>query len=118
MRTPNVLLTARDNNVKKVIYASSSVYSDTPTLPKTEDMISHPRSPYTLTKLVGEYYCRISQQIYSLPTICLRYFDAYGPRRSLDLQYAAVIPIFIARVSQNKHSIIYGTISKAGTAPL
>jgi len=63
---------------------------------------------YALTKLAGEYYCYIFQQIYGLPTICLRYFNVYGPRQSLDLQYATGIPIFIARVSQNKHPIIYG----------
>jgi len=107
--TLNVLLAARDNNVKKVIYASSSsVYGDTPTLPKREDMISHPQSPYALTKLVSEYYCRIFHQIYGLPTICLRYFNVYGPRQDSDSQYAAVIPIFITRLSQNKPPIIYG----------
>jgi len=107
--TLNVLLAARDNNVKKVIYASSSsVYGDTPTLPKREDMVSNPQSPYALTKLVGEYYCHIFHQIYDLPTICLRYFNVYGPRQDSNSQYAAVIPIFIARVSQNKPPIIYG----------
>jgi len=107
--TLNVLLAARDNNVKKVVYASSSsVYGDTPTLPKVEDMISHPQSPYALTKLVGEYYCRIFHQIYDLPTICLRYFNVYGPRQDADSPYAAVIPIFIARVSQERPPIIYG----------
>jgi len=107
--TVNVLLAARDNNVKKVIYASSSsVYGDTPTLPKREDMISYPQSPYALTKLVGEYYCYIFHQIYDLPTICLRYFNVYGPRQDSDSQYAAVIPIFIARLSQDKPPIIYG----------
>ena len=107
--TLNVLLAARDNNVKKVIYASSSsVYGDTPTLPKREDMVSNPQSPYALTKLVGEYYCRVFHQIYDLPTICLRYFNVYGPRQDSDSQYAAVIPIFIARLSQNKPPIIYG----------
>ena len=107
--TLNVLLAARDNNVKKVIYASSSsVYGDTPTLPKREDMVSNPQSPYALTKLVSEYYCRIFHQIYDLPTICLRYFNVYGPRQDSDSQYAAVIPIFIARLSQNKPPIIYG----------
>ena len=107
--TLNVLLAARDNNVKKVIYASSSsVYGDTPTLPKREDMVSNPQSPYALTKLVSEYYCRIFHQIYDLPTICLRYFNVYGLRQDSDSQYAAVIPIFIARLSQNKPPIIYG----------
>ena len=107
--TLNVLLAARDNNVKKVIYASSSsVYGDTPTLPKREDMVSNPQSPYALTKLVGEYYCRVFHQIYGLPSICLRYFNVYGPRQDSDSQYAAVIPIFIAKLSQDKPPIIYG----------
>jgi len=104
-----VLLAARDNHVKKVIYASSSsVYGDTPTLPKTEDMVPYPQSPYALTKLVGEYYCHIFHQSYNLPTICLKYFNVYGPSQDSDSQYSAVIPIFITRVSQGKPPIIYG----------
>jgi UDP-glucose 4-epimerase len=107
--TLNVLVAARDNNVKKVIYASSSsVYGDTPTLPKREDMPPNPQSPYALTKLVGEYYCHIFHQMYGLPTICLRYFNVYGPRQDPHSQYAAVIPRFIARVLQNEPPIIYG----------
>jgi len=77
--TLNVLLAARDNNVKKVIFASSSsVYGDTPTLTKTEEMIPYPQSPYALTKLVGEYYCNIFHQIYDLPTICLSRNPYFG----------------------------------------
>ena len=107
--TLNVLLAARDNKVKKVVYASSSsVYGDTPTLPKREDMPPNPQSPYALTKLVGEYYCRIFHQVYSLPTVCLRYFNVYGPRQDPTSQYAAVIPRFIARVSRGNPPIIYG----------
>lgn len=107
--TLNVLLAARDNQVRKVVYASSSsVYGDTPTLPKREDMTTNPRSPYALTKLVGEYYCRIFDQIYRLPTICLRYFNVYGPRQDPDSQYAAVIPRFIARVFRDNPPVIYG----------
>jgi len=107
--TLNVLLAARDNNVGKVIYASSAaVYGDTPTLPVSENMYPHPQSPYALTKLVGEYYCRIFHQIYSLPTICLRYFNVYGPHQEPNSEYAAAIPKFIARVSQDEPPIIYG----------
>jgi UDP-glucose 4-epimerase len=95
--------------VKKVIYASSSsVYGDTPTLPKVEDMTPNPQSPYALTKLVGEYYCQIFQRVYHLPTICLRYFNIYGPRQRPDTQYAAVIPQYIARVRQGNPPIIFG----------
>ncbi len=71
-------------------------------------MVSNPQSPYASTKLVGEYCCRVFHQIYDLQTICLRYFNVYGPRQGSDSQGATVIPIFIARVSQNKPPIIYG----------
>jgi UDP-glucose 4-epimerase len=107
--TLNVLIAARDNEVKKVIFASSSsVYGDTPTLPKKEDMTPNPQSPYALTKLVGEYYCQVFQEIYHLPTIYLRYFNVYGPRQDPDSQYAAAIPRFISSVWQDKSPIIYG----------
>jgi len=107
--TLNVLIAARHSKVKKVIFASSSsVYGDTPTLPKVEDMTPNPQSPYGLTKLVGEYYCRLFQQIYHLPTICLRYFNIYGPRQNPNSEYAAVIPRFISKVWQDKSPIIYG----------
>jgi len=71
-------------------------------------MVSNPQSPYALTKPVGEFYCCIFHQIYDLPTICLRYFNVYGPRQDSDSQYAAVIPISLTRLSQNKPAIIYG----------
>jgi len=107
--TMNVLLAAMDNHVKKVIYASSSsVYGDTPTLPKREDMPPNPQSPYAVTKLAGEYYCRVFQEVYGLPTVCLRYFNVYGPRQDPNSQYAAVIPRFISRVSQGEPPVIYG----------
>ena len=107
--TLNVLLAARDNGVKKVIYASSSsVYGDIPTLPKREDMIPNPQSPYAVTKLAGEYYCHVFRQAYALPTACLRYFNVYGPRQDPNSQYAAVIPRFIKRVSQGSSPIIFG----------
>ena len=107
--TLNVLIAAKDNGVKKVVYASSSsVYGDTPTLPKREDMPPNPQSPYAITKLTGEYYCRIFQQIYGLLTVCLRYFNIYGPRQDPNSQYAAVIPKFIKRVSEGKPPIVFG----------
>jgi len=105
----NVLLAAKDNGVKKVIYASSSsVYGDTPTLPKTEDMLPTPQSPYAVTKLCGEYYCQVFEQVYDLPTVCLRYFNVYGPRQDPDSEYAAVIPKFIRRALDGKPPIIFG----------
>lgn len=107
--TLKVLLAARDNGVRKVIYASSSaVYGDGAILPQSEDGSLDPQSPYAVSKLAGEYYCRVFQEIYGLPTVCLRYFNVYGPRCELDSQYAAVIPGFISRVSRGEPPIIYG----------
>jgi len=107
--TLNVLLAARDNKVKKVIYASSSaVYGDTPTLPKREDMPPNPQSPYAVTKLAGEYYCQVFYEVFDLPTICLRYFNVYGPRQDPGSQYAAVIPTFIDRLFKDEPPIIFG----------
>ncbi len=107
--TLNVLLAARDNKVRKVVYASSSsVYGDTPTLPKREDMVPHPQSPYAVSKLAGEHYCRVFQEVYGLATACLRYFNVYGPKQSPDSQYAAVIPRFIRWASEGSPLIIFG----------
>ena len=107
--TLNVLLAARDNGVNKVIYASSSsVYGDTPTLPKREDMVPLPLSPYAVTKLAGEYYCRVFHQVYGLPTVCLRYFNVYGPRQDQNSQYAAAIPRFIKQCSEGSSPVIFG----------
>jgi UDP-glucose 4-epimerase len=107
--TLNVLIAARDNAVKKLVYASSSsVYGDTPTLPKTEDMIPNPLSPYAVTKLTGEYYCQVFTKIYNLKTVCLRYFNVYGPRQDPSSAYAAVIPLFINNVLSGKSPVIFG----------
>jgi len=107
--TLNVLLAARDNGIKKVIYASSSsVYGDTPTLPKVEDMIPNPQSPYAVTKLTGEYYCQVFRQVYNIPTVCLRYFNVYGPKQDPESQYAAVIPKFITSIINGQGPIIFG----------
>lgn len=107
--TLNVLLAARDRGIKKVIYASSSsAYGDTPSLPKREDMLPNPQSPYAVTKLAGEYYCQVFKEVYRLSTACLRYFNVYGPRQDPDSQYAAVVPRFIKRALQNKPPIVLG----------
>ena len=107
--TLNVLVAARDAEVKKVIYASSSaVYGDTPELPKREDMKPDPKSPYAVAKLAGEYYCRVFNEIYGLKTVALRYFNVYGPRQDPSSDYAAVIPNFVNRVMAGKEPIIYG----------
>ncbi len=107
--TLNVLVAARDNHVNKVIYASSSsVYGDTLPLPKREDMLPNPLSPYAVTKLAGEYYCQVFHQVYGLPTVCLRYFNVYGPKQDPNSQYAAVIPLFIRRTFEGESPIILG----------
>ncbi len=107
--TLNALLAASENGVRKVIYASSSsVYGDTPTLLKSEDMPANPLSPYTVTKVTSEYYCRVFQEVYGLATVSLRYFNVYGPRQDADSQYAAVIPRFIKRVFRGEAPIIFG----------
>lgn len=107
--TLNILLAARDNHIKKVIYASSSsVYGDTPTLPKKEDMTPNPLSPYAVSKLTAEYYCDIFTRTYALPTVSLRYFNVYGPWQDPTSEYAAVVPKFITSMLNNKSPIIYG----------
>jgi len=84
--TLTVLMAAKDNGVSKIIFSSSSsVYGDTPTLPQREDMPPSSQSPYAVSKLTGEYYCRVFQQVYALPTVCLRYFNIYGPRQDLSI---------------------------------
>lgn len=107
--TLNVLIAARDCGVKKVIFASSSsAYGDTPELPKREDMNPNPLSPYAVTKLVGEYYCNVFNEVYDLKTAALRYFNVYGPKQDPYSDYAAVIPKFIKRIHEEKPPIIYG----------
>ncbi|NOR77662.1 MAG: NAD-dependent epimerase/dehydratase family protein [Methanophagales archaeon] len=107
--TLNVLIAARDCSVKKVIFASSSsAYGDTPELPKREDMNPNPLSPYAVTKLVGEYYCNVFDDVYDLKTAALRYFNVYGPKQDPHSDYAAVIPKFIKRIQEGKPPIIYG----------
>ena len=107
--TLNILLAGRDNAVKKVIYASSSsVYGDTPTLPKKEEMKPCPQSPYAVSKLTAEYYCNVFTKVYHLPTVSLRYFNVYGPSQDPNSEYAAVIPRFITNIKNDKPPIIYG----------
>lgn len=107
--TLNVLIAAKDSGVKKVVFASSSsVYGDTPTLPKLEDMPVNPLSPYAVTKATGEFYCRVFQEIYGLSTISLRYFNVFGPRQDPNSQYAAVIPKFITAILRDEPPVIYG----------
>lgn len=107
--TLNVLIAARDARVKRVVYASSSsVYGDTPVLPKQEEMKPEPRSPYAVSKLAGELYCQVSHQVYGLETIALRYFNVFGPRQDPESQYAAVVPKFITALLHGEPPTIFG----------
>lgn len=107
--TLNVLLAAREARVERFVFSSSSsVYGDTPVLPKREDMTPQPRSPYALSKLTGEHYCRLFYELYKLPTYALRYFNVFGPRQDPNSQYAAVIPRFISALGRGEPPTIYG----------
>lgn len=107
--TLNILISSKELGVKRVIYASSSsVYGDTPVLPKREDMSPSPLSPYAVTKLTGEEYCHLFYTIYNLPTISLRYFNVFGPNQDPTSTYAAVIPKFITALLGEKEPTIYG----------
>ena len=107
--TLNVLMAAHNCGVKKIIYASSSsVYGDTPTLPKREDMIPNPKSPYAITKLTGEYYINVFHELYSMETVSLRYFNIFGPRQDPQSEYSAVIPKFITKTLHHESPVIYG----------
>ena len=98
--TLKVLLAARHAGVRRVVYAaSSSAYGESPTLPKVETMSPAPLSPYAVSKVAGEYYCRTFHSIYGLETVCLRYFNVFGPHQDPESQYAAVIPRFRYRRS-------------------
>jgi UDP-glucose 4-epimerase len=107
--TLNILFAAREEKVKRVVYASSSsVYGDTPILPKDEEMPSNPLSPYALQKYIGEEYCRLFYQLYGLETISLRYFNIFGPRQDPNSIYSAVIPKFIDALLQGSRPTIFG----------
>jgi len=107
--TLNVLIAAKDSGIKKVVCASSSsVYGDTPTLPKSENMSVNPLSPYAITKMTAEFYCNVFQEIYGLQTVSLRYFNVFGPKQDPNSQYAAVIPNLISAIKNNKPPVIYG----------
>ena len=107
--TFNLLNAAKENNVKRVIYAaSSSAYGDQPTLPKVETMIPKPLSPYAGAKLMGEYYCQIFSRVYGLEAVCLRYFNVFGPRQNPSSMYSGVISRFIDALMKDETPVIYG----------
>ncbi|MDG6994381.1 MAG: SDR family oxidoreductase [Nitrososphaerota archaeon] len=106
--TVNLLKASVDSGVKKFIFASSSsVYGDMETLPKKETMIASPISPYGISKLAAENYCRTFAKVYGLKTVCLRYFNVYGPRQKYG-PYSGVIPIFIKKALNNEPPSING----------
>lgn len=107
--TLNVLLAARNNNAKKVVYASScAIYGNPSKLPIKENISPNPLSPYAISKLVGEYYCKVFTDVYGLSTASLRYFNVYGQRQDPSSEYAAAVPKFINRVLNNTSPTIYG----------
>ena len=107
--TLNILTAAKEAGVKRVVAASSSsIYGETDRLPEKEDFLPLLISPYALTKLAGEYYCRIFSQIHGLETVNLRYFNVFGPRQSLENEYAVVIPKFITCMLKDEQPPVHG----------
>ncbi len=105
----NILTAARDNKVKRFVYAaSSSTYGDSTNLPKTEDIIGNPLSPYAITKYVNELYANVFSNLYGIETIGLRYFNVFGKNQDPDGAYAAVFPKFIKAFINHKAPIIHG----------
>ena len=107
--TLKVLQAAKKAGARRVVYAaSSSAYGDTPTLPKVETMRPMPLSPYAVSKLAGEHYCQVFSGAYGLETVCLRYFNVFGPHQDPKSEYAAVIPRFLTAALANQGVTIYG----------
>lgn len=107
--TFSLLVAARDRKVRRVVYAaSSSAYGDQPTLPKVEQMLPDPLSPYAVAKLVGEYYCQVFTRVYGLETVSLRYFNVFGPRQDPGSQYSGVVSRFISSLLSGERPVIYG----------
>ena len=107
--TVNVLLAARDEQVRRVVFASSSsVYGNSGTLPRREDAAPDPISPYAVAKLAAERYCVSASRVYPLEAVALRYFNVFGPHQDPHSQYAAVVPKFIAAVAAGEPVPIYG----------
>ena len=107
--TLNILEAARHGAVKRVVFASScAVYGDLPQLPKKEEMDTKPLSPYAASKLHGEGYARLYAEVYGLETVCLRYFNVYGPRQDPSSPYSGVISIFMDKGARSERVTIYG----------
>lgn len=107
--TINLLQAAKKAQVKRFVFASSSaVYGDSPEFPKHEALCPNPKSPYAITKLSGEYYCKLFYESFGLPTVILRYFNIFGPKQDPTSQYSAVIPLFIDAFLKGKSPKIFG----------
>lgn len=107
--TLNLLVAAREAGVRRVVYAgSSSAYGDTPTLPKREDMLPNPISPYAVAKLAGEHYMTAFARVYGLETVVLRYFNVFGPYQDPTSHYSGVLAIFCRRMLAGEQPLIYG----------
>jgi UDP-glucose 4-epimerase len=107
--TLNLLEAARQQGVQRVVFASSAaVYGDNPELPKREDMLPEPKSPYAMAKLAGEHYLKVYTECYGLETVALRYFNVFGPRQDPSSMYSGVISIFSERIKQTLPITIYG----------
>lgn len=107
--TLRVLEAAAAAGVRKLCFSTSAaIYGDNPVVPKREDMLPEPKSPYAVTKLAGEYYCQMVTREGRLPTACLRYFNVFGPRQDPGSAYAAAIPIFIHRALRHEPITIFG----------
>ena len=105
----NVLESAAEHGVKKLCFSTSAaIYGDNPVVPKIETMFPEPKSPYAITKLDGEYYCKMFTQEGKLQTACLRYFNVFGPRQDPKSAYAAAVPIFIEKALNNEDLTIFG----------
>jgi len=107
--TLNILIAAHEAGVRRVVNASSSsVYGDSPALPKHEEMATNPLSPYAVSKLAAERYCSVFARLYGMETVSLRYFNVFGPRQDPRSQYAAVIPKFITAMLKKEKPVIFG----------
>ncbi len=107
--TLNLLVASRDSGVRRFVFASSSsVYGNSPELPKRESMAPSPESPYAASKLAAENYCRIFFSLYGLECVSLRYFNVFGPRQDPGSEYAAVVPLFVTALLEGRAPTIYG----------
>ncbi|MDD2756793.1 MAG: NAD-dependent epimerase/dehydratase family protein, partial [Methanothrix sp.] len=107
--TLNVLIAARDAGVGRVVQASSAaVYGSSPMLPKKEDMLPQPMSPYAVSKLAAEHYARVFLELYGLKTVSLRYFNVFGPKQDPSSEYSGVISRFISAILNDMQPVIYG----------